>query len=387
MADGAGSSTKRIGASWDADAALATALGLGLVTYLAVTGRLNGTGWTALIMVALGCVAILTRRLWPVAAAVALTAGAGIVRGFGQVPLLDGPMNLLLVAAFLVAYSLGTNSGVAAGLAGVVVLAAGLQAGSTSLNPFLVALAIGPWLAARVVTSRRRLVEQIEARNRDLEAERTRYAQEFVRYERARIARELHDIVAHCLSVTIVQAGAAQRLIATANHAAATDAIDSIAAATAEAQTEIGRLVDMVNGDCVPDPASDLHPINELVERAVATGLAVHYRISDGQDGDHLDPTTSDVAYRVVQESLTNAIKHSPGAPVDITIRQRGAWIEVEVVSGPSHGATSGLEHTGGGRGLIGLDQRVMACGGTFTAGPTPSGAWQVTALLPVPRQ
>jgi signal transduction histidine kinase len=374
---------KRIGASWGADAAVALALALGLLTYLGATGRLDWADWTLVSVVILGCSAIVARRHLPVAAAVAFAAGSVMVRAFGQVRLLDGPINLLLLAAFLVAYSLGANSGAAAGLAGVVVLAAGLQAGSPSFNPFLVALAIGPWLAGRVVISRRRLVAQIEARNRDLQAERARYAQELVRYERARIARELHDIVAHCLSVTVVQAGAAQRLIATANRAGAAEALDNIAEATGEAQAEISGLVELLSGTRIPDAGTDLHLIDELVERAIATGLDVHYRNSDGGDGHHLDSITSDVAFRVVQESLTNAIKHSPGAPVDLTIRERDAWIEVEIVSGPGHGASSGLEHTGGGRGLIGMGERVEACGGTFTAGPTSSGGWQVTALLP----
>jgi signal transduction histidine kinase len=370
-----------IAASWRANAVLAAGLALGLLTYQAADGTLDRANWTIPVMVVLGCAAIAGRRRWPLAAAAAFAAGSLIVRGFGQVHLLDKPMNLLLLASFLVAYSLGTESGWAAGLAGAVVLSAGLQAGSASFNPFLVALAFGPWLAGRVVSSRRQMVEQIQTRNHELEEERARFAQESVRYERARIARELHDIVAHCLSVTVIQAGAGQRLIATSNPGSAADALDCIAEATHEAQAEIGKLVELLGGTEPPDRSDGLRRIEDLIERAVATGLAVHYRLSG--DCHHPDPTTTDIAYRVVQESLTNAIKHAPGAPVDISVHETANQIEVEVVSGPARSGISGLEHSGGSRGLQGMRERVNACNGILTTDPTSLGGWRVNAVLP----
>jgi signal transduction histidine kinase len=96
-----------------------------------------------------------------------------------------------------------------------------------------------------------------------------------------------------------------------------------------------------------------------------------------------LDPPASEAAYRVVQESLTNALKHAAGAPIEITIRETANQIEVEVTTAASASRESGLERTGAGRGLSGMSERVAECGGTFSAGPTPAGGWRVSALLP----
>ncbi|MHB1535387.1 MAG: sensor histidine kinase [Acidimicrobiales bacterium] len=371
----------QIAASWRTDAVFAAGLGVGLLTYQAAAATFDPADWTLPVRVVLGCGAIAGRRLWPVAAAAVFAGGSLMVRGFGHAHLLDGPTNLLLIAVFMVAYTLGTRSGWAAGLGSVVVISAGLQAGSPSFNPFLLAIAFGPWLAGRVVNSRRRLVVQIEARNHELEEERIRFAQESVRYERARIARELHDIVAHCVSLMVIQAAVGQQLIATSNRGAVADSLDCIADATHEAQTEIAKLVALLSGTHTPEPAEGLRTLGDLVERAHATGLAVHYRLSG--DCHHLDSTTSDIAYRVVQESLTNSIKHAPGAPVDIFVRETATQIEVEVVSGPACRGLSGLEHSGGGRGLLGMRERVNASDGTVTAGPTTLGGWRVSAVLP----
>ena len=107
-------------------------------------------------------------------------------------------------------------------------------------------LTIGPWAVGLVVRSRRRLTEQLAVRGRELEAERALFAAEAVRYERARIARELHDIVAHCVSVMVIQASAGQRLTAT-DPSLAAEAFDSIGEVARQAEAEIGRLVDLLD--------------------------------------------------------------------------------------------------------------------------------------------
>ena len=99
--------------------------------------------------------------------------------------------------------------------------------------------------------------------------------------------------------------------------------------------------------------------------------------------GDHLAPAASEAAYRVVQEALTNALKHAPGAPVDITVSGCDGEVEVDIVNAPPRQVPSSLERSGGGFGLTGMRDRIAACGGRLTSGPTPAGGWRVSALLP----
>ena len=312
------------------------------------------------------------REVGALGAAAAVGVGLLLVWALGQTAELNGPVALLIVVPPLVSYLLGTSAGLAAGLAGVALMVAGLQAtGGPSFNPLFEMITLGPWAAGRVVRSRRRLAEQIESRNRELEAERALFALESVRYERARIARELHDIVAHCVSVIVVQAAAGQRRAADR----AAEALDAIADAAAEARTELGLLTRHLDGAAAPAR------IDELARRAAATGLAVRYLPSG--DLRRLVPPASDAAYRIVQESLTNAIKHAPGAPIEIAIREAQDEFELDVTNAAPGNGASGLERAGAGRGLAGMRERAAACGGTLSAGRTPAGGWRVSARLP----
>jgi signal transduction histidine kinase len=303
------------------------------------------------------------------------------VRPLGLDRTIEGPIAVpFLWTPFLITYSLGTGAGFAAGLAAAVLLAVALQIENQVFNPLLIMITIGPWLAGRVVMSRRKMTGQLQARNDELQAEQELFARESVRYERARIARELHDIVAHCLSVMVVQASAGQR-VADADRDGMAEALESAAEAAAQAQAETGRLVEMLGGELPSSTSPGLPMVSELVRRASVTGLAVSCRFLASCD--RLAPAASQAAYRVVQEALTNALKHAPGAPVDITIRGRDGEVQVDIVNAPSQQAPSGLGRSGGGFGLAGMRERVAACGGSLTSGPTPAGGWQVSALLP----
>ncbi len=324
--------------------------------------------------------ALAIRRRWPVAAAAVTCAAVLAVRPLGLDHALGSSLAIFTWTPFLLAYALGTIAGFAAGLAGVVLLTAGLQASNPSFNPFLFMITFGPWLAGRIILSRRRLTDQLEARNSELQAERELFARQAVRYEQARIARELHDIVAHCVAVMVVQAGAGQRLAGT-DHDGAAQALDSIAEAAAAAQAEIGKLARLLGGEAPSGTPPGLHMVDELVRQASHTGLAVSCRFVGACD--ELAPAAAEAAYRVVQEALTNALKHAPGAPVDITIRDKGADMEIDVVNAAPRQGSSGLERSGAGRGLAGMRDRVAACGGSVTAGKTPPGGWRVSALLP----
>ena len=189
-------------------------------------------------------------------------------------------------------------------------------------------LTIGPWAVGLVVRSRRRLTEQLAARGRELAAERALFAAEAVRYERARIARELHDIVAHCVSVMVIQASAGQRLTAT-DPALAAEAFDSIAEAARQAEAEIGRLVELLDHDS-QQRGVRWRPADRRARHPGGRGRAGRQLPVHRLSGRPCGPA-ADAAYRVVQESLTNALKHAPGAPVDVVIAGAGGHVEIGV--------------------------------------------------------
>ncbi|MGH3256876.1 MAG: sensor histidine kinase [Streptosporangiaceae bacterium] len=373
---------RRLVTSWPADLLLAAIVVGWSLAYLGLIAAPQDRRWPVLAYVLPYAAALAARRRWAVAAAMVACAGLLAARLLGVAHVVSG----LLAAPFfwtpfLIAYCLGTGAGLVAGLACAALFAAGLElTSSDGINPIFVMITIGPWLVGRVVLSRRKMIEQLRARNAELRAEQELFARESVRYERARIARELHDIVAHCLSVMVVQASAGQR-VADAGGDGMAEALESVAEAAAQAQAEIGRLVELLGGEPPSGTPPGLPMVSELVRRAGATGLAVTCRFLVG--GDHLPPAASEAAYRVVQEALTNALKHAPGAPVDITVSGCDGEVEVDIVNAPPRQLPSGLERSGGGFGLGGMRDRIAACGGRLTSGPTPAGGWRVSALLP----
>jgi signal transduction histidine kinase len=314
-------------------------------------------------------------------------AAAGL---FLAVPLgltgLDGNWLALPVAwtAFLLCFALGTSARVTVGLAGVIVLAVSMQVagGPGQFNPIVEMITLGSWLAGLLMRSRRTLTDQLGARNQELAAEQERFAQESVRYERARISRELHDIVAHCLSVMVVQASAGQR-VKDADRDGMAEALMSVAEAATQAQQEIGRLVELLRGDVPPGSSPNLQMIHELARRAATTGLTVTCRFTGSCE---LAPTASETAYRLVQEALTNALKHAPGAPVTVTVAAQDAQdvhVAICVQNAAPAERPAALARSGGQYGLPAMRERVTACGGSLTAGPDGHGGWQVRALLP----
>jgi signal transduction histidine kinase len=369
----------RVAGGRRADVLVALGLTAFLLIYLIAHGMLHGANnllETGCGIAVFGCV--IMRGNHPQLAAV--VAGACLtIAALGSSAAFPG--SLILVPVLLLAYSLGTAADLRRSVLALVILGTGLQLSAGQFNPIVEVLTIGPWAVGLVVRSRRRLTEQLAARGRELEAERALFAAEAVRYERARIARELHDIVAHCVSVMVIQASAGQRLTVT-DPAQAAEAFDSISEAARQAEAEIGRLVELLDQDSHQRGGPGVQLIGELVARAGAAGLAVSCRFTGSADG--LCDAAADAAYRVVQESLTNALKHAPGAPVDVVIAGAAGQVEIGVVNGPATDPRSGLEHSGGGRGLAGMQERVTACGGQISIGPVEGGGWQVLARLPL---
>jgi signal transduction histidine kinase len=372
---------KRLAASWRADALLAAALLIWTLVFLITQAPFPDRDWLVLAFAVPYAATLTARRRWPLAPALVACGLFLAVPALGLTSVFNAPLGTpYLLMLFFLSYVLGTGTSLGAGLALTVLLAVAANVANEGFNPISLMLTVGPWLAGRVVLSRRRMNDQLRARNEELVAERELFAQESVRYERARIARDLHDVVAHCLSVMVVQASAGQRL-PEADRPGVTCALESVAEAAAQAQTEVGRLVELLGGTMPSAPTPGLDMIDELVRRASQTGQAVSCRFRGPCD--QLTPVAAEAAYRLVQEALTNAVKHAPGAPVEITIEGHEDTVTVSVVNAASPRPPSGLERSGGSYGLAGMRDRVSACGGTLTCGPTPAGGWRVSALLP----
>jgi signal transduction histidine kinase len=202
--------------------------------------------------------------------------------------------------------------------------------------------------------------------------------------ERLRIARELHDVVAHSMSLIAVQAGVGAHLIHD-DPAAAEKALTVIADTSSEALAQTRSVIGLLrSGDDAQPSVPGLAALEPLVEGVREAGLPVDLRV-EGAVRDV--PAAVDLAaYRIVQEALTNAVRHAPGRPVTVRLARDGDGLSVDVDgAGPGGAAPAGAPAAAGsGYGLVGLRERATAVGGTFAAGPTPDGGFRVTARLPV---
>ncbi|MEU0374637.1 sensor histidine kinase [Streptomyces sp. NPDC006283] len=213
------------------------------------------------------------------------------------------------------------------------------------------------------------------------EAER---AQRTLLEERARIARELHDVVAHHMSVITVQADSAPYRIEGLPDAAREE-FTSIASSARESLTEMRRLLAVlrsegVAGERAPQPGLDR--VQQLVEATVRAGVPAE--LSLAADLGAVPQTVDLSAYRIVQEALANVVRHAPGAPTRVSVTSDGANLTVLIVNGPAEERTSPLETTGTGHGLVGMRERVRLTGGSLDTGPLPDGGFRVAARLPL---
>jgi signal transduction histidine kinase len=239
-------------------------------------------------------------------------------------------------------------------------------------------LLIGAWFAGRVFRDRSRLAAALRETNRRLALERQENNRRIVLEERARMTREVHDVVGHSLTVIALQAGAARRLW-NRDREKAEGALVTIARVAEEGRRDLSRGGDM-NGNL---EALDAEPprlleIHDLVERAQLAGLTVGVQVRGSEV--RLNPAAELAAYRLVQEALTNVLKHVPVATAEISLRYREAGLEVAV-----NNAIKVLPASDPalGRGLSGMLERVTACGGTLEWGPNPAGEFEVRAWFP----
>jgi signal transduction histidine kinase len=240
----------------------------------------------------------------------------------------------------------------------------------------VVMFSVPGFLAGTVFRLRREASEKLAERGRELEEERELFADLALRHERARIAAELHDIVGHAISVMIIQAAAGQRLVDN-DPSRAQQAFAAIAESARQGRKDLQRLIELLGGTEIGGP--DLSLIEEVVTRAARSGLDVSCRFEGDHDG--VAAPVAHIAFRVVQESLTNALRHAPGAAVRVRVNGTGRDLTVSVDNDRPTQERPGLSGTG--RGLTGLRERVHEQAGRLLVGPTPVGGWHVEATFP----
>ena len=221
----------------------------------------------------------------------------------------------------------------------------------------------------------------LEARTSQLERERDEKAQAAVAEERARIARELHDVIGHSISVMGVQAGAVRRLLAP-EQAREREALLAVERVGRDAVEEMHRLLGFLrsNGERVtPGTPLTLQRVDDLVAEMRRAGLEVDLHV-DGQLDD-LSAGRALAAFRILQEALTNVLRHAPGARVSASLRRTAAELQIEVAD--DGGAGPGTRSEGGGHGLVGMRERAALYGGTLEAGPRADRGFMVVARLP----
>ena len=233
-------------------------------------------------------------------------------------------------------------------------------------------------LAGELVRSRRLLLEEYAARAAHAEAERDAEARRQVAQERLRIARDVHDVLAHTVSVMTVQAGVAADAV-DRDPGAVRSALATLRSAGKDAMAEVRAIVAVLRGQDGPAamaPAPGLAGVADLAEAARAQGLAVEVDLD--LDGVELEGLVELTAYRVVQEALTNVIRHAEAGRAAVRIRPGPVGLLVEVTD-DGRGAVG----TGPGFGLRGMTERVESVGGTLTFGPRTGQGWTVSATLP----
>jgi signal transduction histidine kinase len=349
----------------------------------------------ALALVMAMCAPIALRRKYPVGAFAAVIAAGGL-----EVLILPRPLGSDL-AVLVVLYTLAAYRPRQVALPGLVVCLLGSAIAIAKWAPEhsirdlwtlgeVLAVFWGPaavaWLLGDMTRWRRSYYRELEERAARLERERDAQAQIAAAAERARIARELHDVVAHNVSVMVVQSdGASYALDSSPDKAR--DALAAISATGRQALAEMRSLLGVLRSasDAPAGVAAELEPqpgieqLSGLLEQARLTGLPVSFTVEGVPR--HLPQGTALTAYRVVQESLTNARKHG-GAGVTAMVTLRFCDDEVAIIV--SDDGTAAKTADGLGHGLIGMRERVELFGGTVTAGPKPGGGFQVMVTLPV---
>jgi signal transduction histidine kinase len=347
--------------------------------------------WAAFLIVAIAALSLVWRRRFPLAVlgvsltCVAVYSSIGYVNGTA---LLD-----VMVALYTVATIMPSRATLAAGFATLVVLLVatavnnpfGTLGGGLILIPAEVVAAVSIGLA---VGNRRQYLRAVEARADQAERTREEEAARRVDAERLRIARELHDAVAHTLSMINVQAGAAAH-VARDHPEQAAAALEAIRLASKEGLREMRSIVNVLRQSDEAEetqPAPGLAMLDDLMATTNRAGLNTTLRVAGIPR--RLTATVDLAAYRIIQESLTNTIRHAGPASATVSMAWGDDRLGLEIRDtgrgASANGGATDVSVSGAGHGLVGMRERALAVGGTFEAGSSPDGGFAVRAELPL---
>ncbi|WP_370326930.1 sensor histidine kinase [Euzebya sp.] len=394
MTDRASAALDRIRSSppWLQDLVLAIAVSQADLVAVLFGNRSPGPWGTAPTPVAIVAVLLISlplvfRRQNPDLTIMLTGFGAGLAGAFGI------PIQALapLVALYTVAaYTPLADTVVATGIFFAVTTGLALSQGGIALLYANTLIVLGVAIIGRIVQAYREQTEELAAHAAELERSREERASLAVRAERSRIAREMHDVLAHSTSVMVVQATGARRMLpAKPDQAAA--ALQVIEDTGRQSLGELRRMLGLLRDDdeVVPPtrPQPGLEDVTGLVEEFRLAGLQVELRVVGHLPA--VDVAISLSGYRIVQEALTNVLKHAAATRTIVELRARDGALHLEVLDdgGRDRGhqpGGQGVRMESGGFGLVGMRERAALVGGRLEAGPRPGGGYRVAAVLPL---
>jgi signal transduction histidine kinase len=351
-----------------------------------------GSDFATGVVVAIATLGLAWRRRWPFAT---LCVVAGVI----AVPQMFGPLTFtlwghfvpLLVAAYTAArWCSAPRAGMAAAVTGVTIAIVLLRvpaSGSAGNIPFAVVPAAGLMIAGRVLQRRQDRLQELADRAHRLETQHDVEVAAALAVEQARIARELHDVVAHCVTVMVVQAGVAEAFLDSSPELAR-EPLQEVQSTGQQAMAELTRMLGLLRGagdvSWALAPQPGVAQLPDLAERLTTSGLEV--QLTSVGDVRALPPGVDLTVFRIVQEALTNTLKHAGGgARALVELRYLPRSVEVEVTDGGTGGERQpGAGPGRGGHGLIGMAERVSLFGGELHTGVRPDGGFRVVARLPL---
>ncbi len=346
----------------------------------AVPQSIGGADALTYILVGLCAGSLVFRSRWPLLSLAGVTAFGAAYLSTGQPVFVVQLIVLVAVYSAVADSDLPRSSAILVSLLSGLVLGAAVWASAAQRTDAQWAMDAA-WMLAAIflgdtVRSRREIAQQAEL-NREEEARRR------VSEERLQIARDLHDVVGHNVSLINVQAGAGAHVLYN-DAQQAKETFENIRRASHETLQElrglVGVLRDPASGQTLTTPTVGMEGIEELVQSFVDAGQAVELKVTG--DRSRVTGITDLSAYRVVQEALTNTVRHAPGARVHVEVQYHDDDVTISVTN--DRGDQSRPHEPGGGHGVLGMRERVSAIGGRIDTGPEPNGGFHVRAVLPV---
>jgi signal transduction histidine kinase len=347
-----------------------------------ISDRLAATVAGLVISIAVGL-----RRSWPFGCLVVVVAAVSAEAAFGATIAQRTPAAIL--AGILCFYAAGAFLGrrrsclaLAIGLVGLLPQILLIPHVGSDLFFELVVLGVAPWTCGRFLRQRDQEIRRYRELSERLDLEEHQSVVTATQEERTRVAKELHDVVGHCLSVIVLQAGGA-RMLVRSDPGRARAAFQVVEQVGHEALIELRRLLAMLgdrSGMTATSPLPGIDDLTSLVSRSDSTNLIVNLTVRG-----NARPISSSVglcAYRVVQEALTNVIKHANASSAKVRLAWMADCLEIDVVDDGHCSSPVGV--TGAGRGLIGMRERVALLEGSLHTGPNPGGGFVVHATLPL---